>query len=366
MRSTQRFVLFVAATTFAFQPFSPGLARADSLSSLAAMRPFLIGSVVNGAYLPPNGDADYTSVLAREYNLITCENEMNWKMIHPSRNAYDFGPADAIVSFAQAHGMKVRGHSLAWYSGNPDWLADGGFTPAELKSILVEHIRTVVSHFKQKFPGTVVAWDVVNEPETDDSPWRPSIWSRIGMNRDDYIALALRTAHAADPEAALFINDNSNEDLGTHSTQLFRLLKKLVRHHIPLQGAGIEMHITLPGPDKRALAENIRRYDDIGLQVQVTEMDVGIRVDADGNSTDSDLQAQARAYANVATVCLQEPNCTALVTSGFTDADSWIPGFETGYGAALPFDSQYATKPAYHAINDALTRALGKKAKNIP
>ena len=41
---------------------------------------------------------------------------------------FDFREGDEIVRFAQAHGMKVRGHCLVWDHDNPDWLTQGHFT----------------------------------------------------------------------------------------------------------------------------------------------------------------------------------------------------------------------------------------------
>ena len=44
----------------------------------------------------------------------------------------------------------------------------------------------------------------------------------------------------------------------------------------------------------------------------------------------------------------------SIVTWGFTDKHSWVPGFFSGEGAALPFDENYNKKPAYEAIRAAL------------
>src|SRR5262249_31103772 len=39
---------------------------------------------------------------------------------------------------------------------------------------------------------------------------------------------------------------------------------------------------------------------------------------------------------------------------GVGDADSWIPGFFSGYGAATMYDQNYQPKPAYNAVVTAL------------
>ncbi len=45
-----------------------------------------------------------------------------------------------------------------------------------------------------------------------------------------------------------------------------------------------------------------------------------------------------------------------FTTWGFTDKHSWVPNFYPGTGAALPFDEQYAPKPAYDALVEELSK----------
>ena len=104
--------------------------------------------------------------------------------------------------------------------------------------------------------------------------------------------------------------------------------------------------------DPKRLAENIRRLGDLGLAVHVSEMDVRLSTPADAAA----LGIQASAYREVLQVCLAAPNCGEFTTWGFTDKYSWVPGFYSGYRAALPFDEQYAPKPAYPALVDELSK----------
>ncbi|WP_163980933.1 endo-1,4-beta-xylanase, partial [Raoultella ornithinolytica] len=67
-----------------------------------------------------------------------------------------------------------------------------------------------------RYRGRIKSWDVINEPIPDDpssrSDIRPSIWQqRLG---ESHIALALRTAARADPEAKLVINEFDIEFVG--------------------------------------------------------------------------------------------------------------------------------------------------------
>ena len=55
-------------------------------------------------------------------------------------------------------------------------------------------------------------------------------------------------------------------------------------------------------------------------------------------------------------VCLAQPRCKSFLTWGFTDAHSWVPGFFTGMGAALPFNESYNPKPAYYGLRETLAQ----------
>jgi endo-1,4-beta-xylanase len=65
----------------------------------------------------------------------------------------------------------------------------------------------------------------------------------------------------------------------------------------------------------------------------------------------------AAIYERVTQLCLEAPNCTALVLWGFTDRYSWIPTFLPGRGEALPLDEDFKRKPAYRKLSKALKKA---------
>jgi endo-1,4-beta-xylanase len=117
------------------------------------------------------------------------------------------------------------------------------------------------------------------------------------------------------------------------------------------------MHIfNLSTKDIADLEANIARLTALGLQVHITEMDVGLPMDAKGRlSNQADLQRQADIYRYVAAACLRQPGCTALQTWGFTDKYTWVPGFTKGAkGNPLLFDRNYAAKPAYQSVLEIL------------
>lgn len=340
----------------------PGsISLAQSLREQADKSGMLIGAAVNPRRF---AEAPYAATLAREFNMIGAENVMKWGAIRPNQETFNFKPGDEVVDFAKATAMKVRGHCLLWSEYNPAWLAQGSFTPGQLSKLLEEHINTVMRHYA----GKVFAWDVVNEAFLASGKVEPSIWydsPGIGLAEKGtaYIEQAFRWARAADPKALLFYNDYDTEGLNPKSDAVYALVKDFKKRRVPIDGVGIQAHLNLDQNEIASLAKNIARLTALGLQVHITELDVGLPLGTNAALLDqADLSRQADIYRLVATACMQQRGCSAIQTWGFTDKYSWIPGFTKGKkGAALLFDQSYAPKPAY----DALLKALGQQRPNI-
>jgi endo-1,4-beta-xylanase len=283
------------------------------------------------------------------YGSVTPENEMKWETIHPERGRFDFGPADRIVTWARRQGMRVRGHALVWHVQNPAWLEQGKFSRDEAIALLREHITTVVSHFR----GRVDEWDVVNEAVEDDrGGLRDTFWLRnIGP---EYLELAFRFAHEADPKVRLVYNDYGAEGSGTKSEGVLRLVRTLRERGVPVDTVGLQGHVgTAPIPD---FERTFARFAALGVDVLFTEVDVRVQVDGDGNPKRGDTarRAQARRYGELARACVSQPRCRGFTVWGLDDAHSWVPGAYPGAGAALPFDGDLRPKPAFTALRDAL------------
>jgi endo-1,4-beta-xylanase len=313
------------------------------LRESVAGRNFLVGAAVTNE--PLREDPRYGGLLAREYNALTPENAMKWEAIHPAPDHYRFGPADAIVAFAESSGMVVRGHTLVWYRQVPDWVTGREWARPALERVLRDHIHRVVGHYR----GRVVQWDVVNEAIDGEGRLRDNIWLRV--IGPDYIRLAFRWAHEADPDALLFYNDFDLEFPGPKATAVEALVRDLVRDGVPIDGVGLQAHELSARPPTRENVEvALRTYARIGLAVGITELDVGIALPGDT----AKYEAQARVYDDVLTGCLAVTRCLTFVTWGFTDAHSWIPTELPGFGDALPFDTSYRPKPAADALRARL------------
>lgn len=327
-------------------PISAGEPSEIPLRVLGQKRGIAIGTAVDTASFQV--DANYRAVLAREFDMLVPENAWKFEEVHPTPNRYDFREVDTLMEFAKANHMQVRGHPLVWHYSLPKWVDKGNFSREELLEILHNHINTVVGRYR----GQIPIWDVVNEAMNRDGSLRDTIWLRnIGP---EYIDLAFRWVHEADPQALLFYGDYSAEEINQKSDGIYTLVSGLLQRGVPIDGVGFQSHLGLSYlPDMDSLARNFRRFNDLGLQVQFTELDMKIQ---DGqNGLEERLVEQARAYGNLLRVCLEAKKCTALITWGFTDRYTWIANATGEVEAPLIFDASYRPKPAYEALHKLLS-----------
>lgn len=265
--------------------------------------------------------------------------------VETAQGVFDFSRPDAMLRYAQANGLDLRGHVLVWGMQLPTWLTNPAvpWTRDSLLQVMRQWITTMVS----RYAGQVHEWDVVNEPLNDDGTLKQNIWEQV--IGPDYIAQALNAAHQADPSALLFINEYSTEWVWPKSDALDQLAQNLLAQGVPLNGIGFQLHSdtrwAVPYQD---LKTNMARFAALGLRTNVTEMDVGtshfIGTEA------QKLAAEAQIYSDAANACVQSPSCWSFTTWGFTDKYTWLGTAEE----PLPFDVNYAAKPAWAAITSAL------------
>jgi len=304
-----------------------------------------VGAAVQTSLLA--GDPDYSATFQRHFDYATAEWEMKWDVTEPEPGLFDFSRGDQIVDFALARDIQVKGHTLIWHQQLPGWV--GELSTPELRIAFEDHIREVAGHFS----GRIHAWDVVNEAVADDgSGLRQTPFLR-GLG-PGYVAEAFRLAREADPQALLFYNDYGAEGLNAKSDRVYELVRGLVEAGAPVDGVGLQMHVSAAGyPPASDIAANMRRLAELGLLVQITEMDV--RIAQLAGTLDGRLERQREVYREIVAVCVAEPACDAVTFWGFTDAHSWVDSF-FGPDDPLLFDAQYRPKPAFFGVEDALLR----------
>lgn len=305
-----------------------------------------------------NDNVAATAAVGREFNIIVGENEMKFDATEPSQNNFNYGGSDAIMWLADRNMQEVRGHTLAWHSQVPSWVSsDGkknnnGFTRQQLLGILKNHIYNVVGKYK----GKIREWDVVNEVLDDDQSivrttpgaykLRPSIWATyIG---EEFIDSAFVWAHEADPSAKLYINDYGVEFTESSKAEAyFNLVKRLQASGLPIDGCGLQCHLTTGQLDTLKLENNIKRYAPLGLNCIITELDIAL---ANPSATNA-LETQAKEFAAITRIYLRNDNCPTLMFWGISDNYSWRQN------QPLLFDSNCNAKPAYYYVHAQLRKA---------
>ncbi|MFG2166278.1 endo-1,4-beta-xylanase [Micromonospora chersina] len=331
-RRRSRVALVSAAAGAALVAASVALATSASagttLGASAAEKGRYFGTAVAAYKL---SDATYVGILNREFNMVTPENEMKWDATEPSQNQFNYTNADRIVSHAQANGMRVRGHALAWHSQQPGWAQN--LSGTALRQAMVNHITQVATHYK----GKIYAWDVVNEAFADSGGVRRD--SNLQRTGDDWIEVAFRTARAADPGAKLCYNDYNTDNWTWAKTQaVYNMVKDFKARGVPIDCVGLQSHFNSGSPYPSNYRTTLENFAALGVDVQITELDI------EGSGT-----TQATTYGNVVKDCLAVSRCTGITVWGIRDSDSWRAS-----GTPLLFDGNGNKKPAYTAVLDAL------------
>ncbi|BCL25826.1 beta-xylanase [Streptomyces aurantiacus] len=302
---------------------------ASTLGAAAAEKGRYFGTAVAASHL---GEAAYASTLDTEFNSVTPENEMKWDAVEPNRNSFSFGSADQIVSHAQSKGMKVRGHTLVWYSQLPGWVS--GLGASDLRTAMNNHITQVMQHYK----GKIHSWDVVNEAFQDgnsgarrSSPFQ----DKLG---DGHIEEAFRTARSVDSAAKLCYNDYNTDGVNAKSNAVYNMVKDFKSRGVPIDCVGFQSHFNPNSPVPSDYRANLQRFADLGVDVQITELDI------EGSGS-----AQAANYSTVVNACLAVSRCTGITVWGVTDKYSWRAS-----GTPLLFDGNYNKKAAYTSTLAAL------------
>jgi endo-1,4-beta-xylanase len=249
-------------------------------------------------------------------------------------------------------------HNLVWGVWNPPWV-EPALRAGRGEQILARHINTVAG----RYAGRIAAWDVVNEPADPRWPSGPEglcrtpWWHALGP---EYVDRAFHLAHAADPDAQLFVNDDWLEypQCAQKRAIYLRLIESWLTRGVPIHGFGLEAHLR---PDVAFDAVAYRRFlaelAGLGLTIHVTEFDVIDRnLPADISARDRMVAETAARYLDVV---LDEPAVRAVLTWGLSDQysdldrsdESRRPDGLPTRGA--PLDSAFRPKPLWHAMAHA-------------
>jgi endo-1,4-beta-xylanase len=355
-------------------PFFAGEARSawdiddETLAGAAALSSRFFGTAVRHSHLL--ADHAYAELVIRHCSSLTPEIELKWAAVETERGALSLTAVDDIAAFARRHGKRVHGHTLLWDQSVPRWAIDsllaGDWTPLHLYiSSIVPRLGDVVDY-----------WDVVNEPILTGyraDGLRPNIFLK-GFG-PDYIRRALETARTFQPGAKLLINEYGLEydfEVEDHRRYHFlRLIERLRRADVPLDGVGLQAHLDLRKGTiaKSKLSKFLDDLVQMDLEIVITEFDVHeASYIAPAEVRDQKVADEARRYLDIV---LQQSAVKGLSTWGLSDRYSWLDianvdlttyenawtdGTGPGLNRGLPFDTDLRPKPMYQAILEMLLR----------
>lgn len=290
---------------------------------------------------------------------------MNWKRVEPHYGQLSFAPVDRLAAVASRNGKKVRGHTLLWHLGTPDW-AVALLREQRDWSLIARYFGSLIPRY-----GDVIdQWEVVNEP-LDPGHRSDGLRDNVFLQvfGPEYIYQALQTARAFAPRAQLMINEFGLEyDLPDERARRYLLLKLLERlRHMgaPLDALGVQAHLDLRKGQisEKAVSTFLRDVAGMGLAIVVTELDVK-ESDYIANVQERDrlVGDEVRRYLDVALACNA---VTGVTTWGLSDLYTWLEvtpedlarfpgawgdGEGPGVNRGLPLDSSMHPTPMYFAI----------------
>ena len=184
-------------------------------------------------------------------------------------------------------------------------------------------------------------------------------WNGTGWFADVFrwTRAAVAAAGVGQSVIRLFYNDYGIETATAKADAVLRFLKEQLAAGAPIDGVGFQAHMRCdcgghpaqPGCNNAtAIAANMRRFTDLGLDVWVTELDVAM---APGCTQ----QMQADVFGAVLQACLDlGARCDAFMLWGFTDRYTWL---DNTTQAPNMLDAAYRPKPAYFTLQKTLAGA---------
>lgn len=352
-------------------------AQTVSFVPLKDLYPFRIGTCLN-AHQVAQPSPKVEQVIAGTFNTVTPENELKPQSVQPREGVWQFAAGDRFVSFAERHQMKPIGHCLVWHSQTGDWMfKDRMGQPASREVVVARmrtHIRTVVGRYR----GRIKGWDVVNEAFGGDGRLHPSPW--LNCVGPDFVELAFRFAHEADPACELYYND-FGLDNPRKRAGVVKMIRDFKKKGIRIDGIGMQSHHHLRTPDLREYEASIAAFAAEGVKVMITELDISVLPSAWGHTAEISASHAYRSrfdpyrnglpdacqreltarYVALFTIYLRHANSIDRVTFwGFTDAASWLNNFPVRGRKDYPllYDRDLKPKPCAQALAN-LVQAAG-------
>jgi endo-1,4-beta-xylanase len=248
----------------------------------------------------------------------------------------------------------------------------GALTQAQKAANVEGAFNKYITGMATHYAGKVKAWDVVNEIMNDGaSGLRTSSNTNSGVAAagtsgvfywTDYLGRntalkAFNYAHAADPNALLFINDYNLEYNSVKLDSLIALVKEIQTKGGHIDGIGTQMHISL-NTSTSGIDAMFVKLAATGLKIRISELDIALNTTKSSSftATNTMLTQQATLYHYVVAsykANIPKAQQYGITVWGVADSDSWI-NTTSNPDTPLLFDASYAKKASYTSVILAL------------
>ena len=252
----------------------------------------------------------------------------------------NFDSVDKILEIANQYGLQMRGHVMQWHQQTSTRFFKEGYSSSganvskEVMDKRLEfYIRSVMKHVMDKEKSLtgkagslVYCWDITNEytHRTNDpaaTSWM-DVYGNMGL-KPTYVKKAYEIAYdelkqyGLQEDVTLFYNDYNEYDVADEIVELINYINEGEEAKI-CGGIGMQSHITVNYPSLEKYGTAVDKFLATGLQVQVTELDIGIE---DGQ-TEEDL---ANHYSDIMKLLIskQENRDKSVNARGITGVTVW-------------------------------------------
>lgn len=289
----------------------------------------------------------------------------------------NFDSVDKILEIANSYGIQMRGHVMQWHQQTSPRFFHEGYdanndivTKAVMDKRIEFYIRTVMKHVMDKEKSLtgkagslVYCWDITNEythrtNRPSDTTWM-DVYGDMGL-KPTYVKKAYEVAYdelkqyGLQKDITLFYNDYNEYDVADEIVELINYINEGEEAKI-CGGIGMQSHITVNYPSLEKYGTAVDKFLATGLQVQVTELDIGIE---DGQ-TEEDL---ANHYSDIMKLLISKQEnrdksvnargITGVTVWGLYDAISW----RKPTSCLLFGESLEDPKPAFYSFLEAATK----------
>lgn len=291
---------------------------------------FDFGTAVNSTILDETSEKgrNINKYLRLFFNAAVPENELK----RPSW-ASDREKAKRCVNKMLSYDLDVRGHTMVWDKWDklpPEFESDYSINdPERMETETLAHIDEIGSAFS----GYLRDWDVANEIMQNHE-----MRSILG---DETLVKWYQAAKEADPNAVLFLNENTvGTTYDAQAKKFEELVKKLQGMGAPIEAVGFQCHYNTAF-DPQKFIELSDAFAPLVQELKITEFDYNC----------SDEQLQADFTRDMILAAYSHPSYSGFLMWGFYDGAHWLKN-------APLFYEDWTLKPSGAAYIDLVFNQL--------